>query len=212
MVRVAFGSTRLSQTLSQRLRLGATIAVFLFVMGLLMQVADSQETKGATRTDGGGEITIVEDLYTVGVDLVAPAGALEWRGVSEAMDELATGQPTRVRSIAGDRDYTFGSIDLAGFDLSGGVAQSSVIGPLALSSASVSGGGTTAGSGRGGTTTDPGGTEPGKAKPVAVAEEAAPLNVPETSSTALLLILALLSIVGLNLLVTRGSRRPSRFR
>ena len=170
-----------------------TVAVFLFVMGLLMQVADSQEATsdyGVRSEDEFGLVSAELDTWNL---------AEPWLALAYQHSDLTP----FIGSVTSDPDYTFGSIDEE-TALADAIAtsQSGGIGLLALNNAFASGGGRAGGFGGG---------APGSKSSVAAAQET-PAHVPETVSPALLLSLALVSVLGLHFLVRRRSARIHRSR
>lgn len=193
MLIVAFSSARFSQTVSQRLRFGATVAVFLLVMAVLLQVVESQEAKTANRAPADEEFAVA----LTQPETPKPGEASRGPTYQEAEWTLLTGPSVD------DHGYTFDSIDSTASVGSTAGAQSTVVGPLALNTASASGGGSMGGFGGGG---------PG-AKPNAVtAGQEVPIPVPETSSSAILLVIALLTILCLGWLNKRRRAGTSRSR
>lgn len=192
MLILSFGSTRLSQTVSQRLGFGATVAVFLLVMGLLLQVVESRETKAASESGDDQEFAFVwPQPETPKPGEQSSGSTVQQRGWEPI-----------VGSALDSQEYTFASIDSAASDRGTAASKPARIGPLALNStSSAASNATMRGFGGGGP-----GLQPN------AATEAKPIQVPESASSALLMSLSLLAVLGLNLVFKRQFARTSRFR
>lgn len=188
MLIVSFGSARISKAVSQKLGFGVTVAVFLFVLGLLMQVVESPETKPANEARDDEEIAAVW----------AQQGTL-----GSPVQPLSTGQQREGDPLAGsinNQNYTFGSVDSATSADGNGSSQPARIGSLAYNNASAAASANTM--------TGFGGGAPGSEG--AAASEAVSVRIPETVSPILLLGVTLVAILALDVIRRRSAPASRR--
>lgn len=181
---VALGPRRPFHSISQRLRFGVAVGVFLLVMGLVIQAVDSQEYK-AIRGQGKADAPAQTSASS---EKTSPKAA-----PSDSASQQVELRPL-VSSAGNDQNFTFGSIDSISNGNPTGASQSENAGSLAQNNTAANGPGGSATSGSGGAASE--------VKSASAASQQS-VSVPETSPTALLLGTNLLALFGLRVLFRR---------